>query len=72
MRLQGYEEWRPVTICDDVWIGRRVMIMPGVTIGKGTVVAAGAIVTRDLPEYSICAGVPARVVGERNSKESPV
>lgn len=40
MRLQGYEEWRPVTICDDVWIGRRVMIMPGVTIGKGTVVAA--------------------------------
>lgn len=65
MRLQGYEGWRPVTISDDVWLGRRVMIMPGVTIGKGTIVAAGAIVTKDLPEYSICAGVPAKVIGYR-------
>lgn len=66
MRLQGYEEAFPVTICDDVWLGRRVMIMPGVTIGKGTVVAAGAIVTKDLPEYAICAGIPAKVVGNRS------
>lgn len=65
MRLQGYEGWRPVTIYDDVWPGRRVMIVPGVTIGKGTIVAAGAIVTKDLPEYSIYAGIPAKVIGYR-------
>ena len=54
-----------VTIGDHVWIGYRAIIMPGVTIGEGSVVAAGAVVTGDVTPYTIVAGVPARQVGER-------
>lgn len=49
MMKQGVEEPRPVTIGNDVWIGRRAMIMPGVTIGDGCIIAAGAVVTRSTP-----------------------
>ena len=56
----------PVEIEDYVWIGTRAMIMPGVTLGRGAVVAAGAVVTRDVPPLTIVAGVPARAIGERN------
>ena len=62
---QGDEEVKPVTIGDDVWIGRRAMIMPGVTIGRGCIIGAGAVVTKDIPDYSIAAGVPAKVVKTR-------
>jgi maltose O-acetyltransferase len=55
----------PVVIEDHVWIGSRAMILGGVTLGRGAVVAAGAIVTRDVPPLAIVAGIPARVVGER-------
>ncbi len=55
-----------VSIGDDVWIGIRAIILPGVQIGKGAVVAAGAVVTRDVEPYSIVAGVPAKKIGERN------
>lgn len=55
----------PVVIEDYAWISCRVVILPGVTIGKGAVVAAGAVVTKDVPEYSIVGGVPAKVIGER-------
>lgn len=55
-----------VVIGDRVWIGYRALILPGVTIGEGAVVAAGAIVTRDVAEYTIVAGAPARPVGQRN------
>jgi maltose O-acetyltransferase len=58
-------EGRPVVIEDHVWIGTRAMIMPGVTLGRGCVVAAGAVVTRDVPPMAMVAGVPARVVNER-------
>jgi maltose O-acetyltransferase len=58
-------EMRPVVIEDHVWVGTRAMIMPGVTLGRGSVVAAGAIVTRDVAPFCIVAGVPARPVGER-------
>lgn len=58
----------PVTIGDHAWIGHRAVIMPGVTIGRGAVVAAGAVVTKDVPAMAIVAGVPARPVGERRSK----
>jgi acetyltransferase-like isoleucine patch superfamily enzyme len=54
-----------VTIGDDVWIGCNAVVLPGVSIGAGAVVAAGAIVTRDVAPYCIVAGSPARVVGER-------
>ena len=54
-----------VTVMDDVWIGCNASIMPGVTIGKGAIVGAGAVVTKDVPEYTMVLGVPARVVKER-------
>ena len=56
----------PVTIGDRVWIGYRAMILPGVTIGEGAVIAAGAVVTRDVAPYSIVAGNPASEIGKRN------
>ena len=52
----------PVTIEDDVWIGANAVILPGVTIGEHCVVAAGAIVTKDVPPHSLVAGVPAKVI----------
>ena len=55
---------KPVRIGDDVWIGGHATILPGVTIGDGAVVAAGAVVTKDVPPYTVVAGVPARVVKE--------
>jgi len=66
MRLQGYEPIKPVHIKDDVWIGRNVLIMPGVTVGTGAILAAGAVVTKDVPKYAIVGGVPARVLKYRN------
>ncbi len=62
---QGREAIKPVNIGNDVWIGRRAMIMPGVKIGNGVIVAAGAVVTKDVPDYSVVAGVPAKVVKYR-------
>ncbi len=58
-------ELRPVTIEDHVWVGTRAMILAGVTLGRGCVVAAGAVVTRDVAPLTIVAGVPARPVGVR-------
>lgn len=56
----------PVTIIgDDVWIGSRAIIMVGVKIGDGAIIAAGSIVTRDVPPFSIVGGVPARVIAYR-------
>ena len=50
---------------NDVWIGTNVTIVAGVTVGKGSVIAAGAVVTKDIPEYSIAGGVPAKVIKSR-------
>lgn len=58
-----------VKIGDYVFIGPRATILPGVNIGNGAVVAAGAVVTKDVPEFAIVAGVPAMVIGERKIKE---
>lgn len=58
-----------IVIEDDVWIGDRSVILSGVRIGKGAVVAAGSVVTKDIEPYSIVGGVPARVIKYRFSKE---
>jgi len=57
-----------VEIGDYVFIGPRAIILPGVKIGKGAIVAAGAVVTSDVPEYKIAGGVPAKEIGERKNK----
>lgn len=62
---QGFRETQPVVIGDDVWIGRRVIILPGVHIGTGAVIGAGAVVAKDIPEYAIAVGNPVRVIGYR-------
>ena len=54
----------PVTIGDDIWIGANAVILPGVTIGNHSVVAAGAVVTKDIPPHSLVAGVPAKKIKE--------
>jgi len=70
MCQQGFRPYEPVTIGDDVWICARVVILPGVTIGSHSIVAAGAVVTRDVPPYVIAAGVPARVVAWRKPDDA--
>lgn len=64
---QGYEDYRPVTIEDDVWIGRRVTILPGVNVGAHSILSAGAVVTKDVEPYSVVGGVPARLIKKRGA-----
>lgn len=60
---------QPVEISDYVFLGPRVIILPGVKVGKGAVVGAGAVVTKDVAEMAIVGGVPAQTIGERKVKE---
>ena len=57
---------KPVVVGDYAFIGTRAMILPGVTLGKGAVAAAGSVVTRDVDDYTIVAGIPAKPIGKRN------
>lgn len=65
MRCQGHEEFRPVVIGNDVWIGARVIILPGVHVGDGAVIGAGSVVTKDVEPYSIVGGNPAKLIRMR-------
>lgn len=61
---QGY--WgAPINIEEDVWLGTHVVVLPGVRIGKGAIVAAGSVVNKDIPPYEIWGGAPARFIKER-------
>lgn len=68
INLQGALPIRPVNIGDDVWIGTRVIIMPGVMVGKGAVIGAGSVVTKEVPPFAVVAGVPAKVIRYRGSQ----
>lgn len=59
----------PVEIGDFVFLGPRVIIMPGVKVGRGAIVAGGAVVTKDVPEFAIVGGVPAKEIGQRTNKD---
>jgi acetyltransferase-like isoleucine patch superfamily enzyme len=69
MRHQGYET-APIRIGDDVWIGRGAVILKGVSIGDGAIVAANAVVTKDIPPFEIWAGIPARFLRRREPANS--
>lgn len=70
MKFQGYRAPERVVIEDDVWIGTRAIILPGRRIGTGAIVAAGAVVTKDVPPYAIVGGNPARVIRSRRDAPS--
>lgn len=57
---------------DDVWLGYASIVLTGVTVGRGSVIAAGSVVTRDIPRYSIAAGVPAKVIGKRFEDQATI
>jgi maltose O-acetyltransferase len=61
----------PVTIEDDVWIGARCVVLPGVTIGRQTTIAAGAVVASDIPAQCVAGGVPARVIRQHEIEARP-
>ncbi|KAL2692544.1 hypothetical protein Neosp_002954 [[Neocosmospora] mangrovei] len=61
-----------VTIGDDCWIGSNAIIMPGITIGKGSTIGAGSVVTRDIPEFSVAVGSPAKVIKKLQAVPDPV
>ena len=65
------EEVKPVTIEDNVWIGKRAIIMPGVTIGQGSIVAGGAVVMVTVPPNTIVAGNPARLLKKLAEESTP-
>lgn len=65
MNKQGFSDFEAVTIGDDVWIGQNVIILPGVSIGNGSIVGAGAVVSKSFPPYSIIGGNPAKLIHSR-------
>lgn len=67
--VESYQSKGDTHIKDGVWIGMRAMIMPGVTLAEGAVVAAGAVVTKDIEPYAIVAGNPAKIIKKRFSDE---
>lgn len=62
---QGDSEPNPPIIEDNVWLGRNVVVMPGIRIGEGAIVGAGAVVTKDVPPFAIVGGVPAKLIKSR-------
>ena len=71
-RFPGPHREDKAVIESDVWLGFGAVVLTGVTIGRGSVVAAGSVVTKDIPAYSIAAGVPAKVVAQRFADEQTI
>lgn len=66
---KNYTSYKPVVIGNDVWIGSSATILGGIKIGNGAVIGAGAVVTKDVPDYAIVGGVPAKIIRKRFSDE---
>ena len=62
MNQQGYREEKKILIGNDVWIGGHVIFLPGVKVGNGVIIGAGAVVTKDIPDYAIVGGNPAKII----------
>ena len=62
---QGYQETKPIIVGNDVWFGQGVIVLPGVNIGNGAIIGAGAVVTKDVPPYAIVGGNPAHIIKYR-------
>lgn len=71
MGMQGRTEFKPIVIDNDVWIGSRSIILKGIHIGNGAIVAAGSVVTKDIPPYEIWGGNPARFLRSRLPEGMP-
>lgn len=69
-RREGLEFSKPIKIEDDVWIGASAIILPGVTIGKGSVIGAGSVVTKDVPPDVVVAGNPAKIIKKVDTKKA--
>ena len=67
---QGYTKTKPVIIGNDVWIGTRTTIMPGIKIGTGAIIGAGSVVTKNVAAYSIVGGVPAKLIRKRKNTKN--
>lgn len=65
IRVQSTGQQKAIVIGDDVWLGANVIVLKGITIGRGAVVAAGAVVTMPIPDFEIWGGVPAKCIGKR-------
>jgi maltose O-acetyltransferase len=70
-RRDKLESAKPITIEDNVWIGGGAIVLPGVTVGKNSVVGAGAVVTRDVPPNTVAVGNPARVIRHLDAPDAP-
>ena len=67
---QDFESRGPLVVGDGAWLGAGVTVLDGMRIGIGSVVGAGSVVTRDIPDYAVAVGVPARVIGYREGYET--
>lgn len=67
---QGHSQIKPVTLHDECWVGANAIILPGVTVGKHAVVGAGSVVTSNVPDYTVVAGNPARIIKNLNSDKT--
>jgi len=68
-RNQGFEKALPITIEENVWIGSDVTVLPGVTIGEGSIIGAGSTVSKNIPKHSVAVGSPCRVIRKTDSKK---